>query len=101
VAITADGKLLATGSYDQTVKLWNLASGLEIAALPGPGDVAFSSDGTMLASGGYASVLTLWDVQTPAVVATVRFNYHLRRLAFTPDGKNTDRGGRGSGDHRP
>src|SRR5262245_60352983 len=52
VAITADGKTLASGGYDQTVKLWDVATGKEVAALKGRGPIALTPDGKTLATGG-------------------------------------------------
>ena len=55
VAFSPDGMWLASGSGDQTVKLWDVASGELVRTLSGHTDpvrsVAFSPDGTRLASG--------------------------------------------------
>jgi WD40 repeat protein len=55
VAFSPDGRLLAAGATDYTVRLWDVESGEQIAVLPVHGDivdaVAFSPDGKLLASG--------------------------------------------------
>jgi hypothetical protein len=66
VAFSPDGQTLASGSRDNTIKLWEVASGRERATLSGHGDevssVAFSPDGQTLASGSWDKTIKLWEV---------------------------------------
>ena len=68
MAYSPDGKTLASGSGDKTIKLWDVATGKEQATLKGHTDwvtsVAFSPDGKTLASGSEDKTIKLWDVAT-------------------------------------
>jgi hypothetical protein len=67
-AFTADGLVLASGSFDGTVRLWDVATGQERAKLSGGKGpvyaVAFSPDDRTLAEGGDGGDVRLWDVAT-------------------------------------
>src|SRR5690606_26670836 len=68
VAISADGKLLATAGGDRLVKVWDLATQELKATLEGHVaqvlTVAFDSTGVQLLSGGADQQLKVWDVNT-------------------------------------
>ena len=65
VAFSPDGRRLASGSRDGTVKVWDAAEGRELLTLKGHTDwvqgVAFSPDGRRLAAGGRDGTVTVWD----------------------------------------
>lgn len=96
-AFAPDGKTVATGSDDQTIKLWDTVTGKELRSLPGHvrgvWRVAFSPDGKVLAAVADKRVF-LWN---PATGEKIReFEAHadtIRAVAFSPDGKALATGG--------
>jgi WD40 repeat protein len=66
IAFSPDSKTLATGSYDSTVRLWEVTTGRELTQLGRHTNhvrsVAFSPDGKLLASASDDGTVRLWDV---------------------------------------
>jgi WD40 repeat protein/uncharacterized membrane protein YhaH (DUF805 family) len=91
VAFSPDGASIASGSYDDTIKLWDAATGKETAAFIGHADVvnsvAFAPNGASIASGSNDGTVRLWDVATGREIAA--FTGHadgVNTVAFAPDG---------------
>ncbi len=103
VTFSPDGLTALTGSWDGSVKLWDLATGKELRTFKGRYDVysvAFSPDGrTMLmgtsekASGSWRGIIKLWDVATGEEIKTFRGHTGdawagtVYSVAFSPDGR--------------
>jgi WD40 repeat protein len=69
LSFSPDGKTLASGCRDHSIKLWDVATGRNTTTLKEEdpylwGSVAFSPDGKMLATGGWFNKVKLWDVGT-------------------------------------
>jgi WD40 repeat protein len=63
--MSPDGQMLASGSEDKTIKLWNLKTGDLLCTLTGHEgsvrSVAISPDGQTLASGSHDNSIKLWE----------------------------------------
>ena len=92
VAWSPDGKRLATGSRDDTAKVWDAETGKELLTLSGHEDsvtsVAWSPDGKRLATGSWDDTAKVWDAETGKELLTL--NGHrdaVSSVAWSPDGK--------------
>ena len=70
MAFSPNGKQMASGSKDKSVKLWNLETGTELSTMTRHSDtlssVAFSADGQWVMSGSMDKTIRLWDTHAVA-----------------------------------
>ena len=75
VDVAPAGNILASGSCDETVRLWDVAKGTCLNVLPAHSDpvtsVCFSHDGTVVCSGSYDGLVRIWSVATGGCLRTV------------------------------
>ncbi|BAZ87911.1 trypsin-like peptidase domain-containing protein [Dolichospermum compactum] len=97
VAISPDGRTLASGSYDNTIKIWNLATGKLIRTLSGHSrsvvsrsveSVAISPDGRTLASGSRDKTIKIWNLATGELIRTLSgHSGDVHSVAISPEGR--------------
>lgn len=94
VAISADGKILASGSFDRTIKLWNLETGELLHTLNRHSQpvlsLAFSPNNQILASGSVNDTIDLWNLSSGVVSCTIADHSDSVvsiSVAISPDGQ--------------
>ena len=89
MAISPDGQTIASGSDDNTIKLWNLQTGDEIGTLTGNNQpvvgLVFSPDGNTIASGSDDEKIKLWDVSSRDLKRTINgHSEYVNSAVFRP-----------------
>jgi WD40 repeat protein/DNA-binding SARP family transcriptional activator len=96
LALSADGKWIASGSLDATVRVWNEHSGEEVVRLlqgSPVSSVAISPDGHLVAAGGKDGIVRVWDVVHAHELAHMVGKGAVWSVAFSPDGSKLAAGG--------
>lgn len=86
IAYSPDGKIVLSGNWDGTVRLWDITSARLIKEFKGHKGrivtVAFSPDGKTIATGGNDGTVKLWDVATSSVIRQFTDYYGSRNVGF-------------------
>lgn len=92
IAFSPDGKCLAAGYADKSVRLWDLSTGNQLYMMEGHdgfvGAIAYSPNGKRVATGSADKTVRIWDVAEGRQV--LKLEGHRRRVdavAFSPNGK--------------
>src|SRR6266576_4641246 len=94
VAFSPDGKRIVSGSYDDTIRLWDAETGEALRApLEGQDrvtSVSFSPDGKYIVSGSDDKTIRLWDAETGESLRAPLGKHQggVMSVAFSPDGKH-------------
>jgi WD40 repeat protein len=102
--MSSDGRLLATGSDDSTIVVWDIAAEAPVFRLTGHSQgvtsLAFSPDDNLLASGSWDGLVKLWNMESgEEKLALYGQGGEVRDVAFSPDGRYLIAGGYGSSIH--
>ncbi len=91
LTFSSDGRWLASGSGEGTIRLWDTETGTSIRVLPGHSEdvfsLAFTPDNQLLASGSGDKTIKIWNTNTGDLLTTLTGHTStVHSLAFSPDG---------------
>lgn len=94
VNFNPQSNLIVSGSFDETVRIWDVKTGRCIKTLPAHSDpvsaCCFNRDGTLIASSSYDGLCRVWDTATGQCLKTLicdENNPPVSYVTFSPNGK--------------
>lgn len=98
LAVSPDGKMIASGAYDQKIRLWDVMTGKELALLKGHNGavngLSFRPDGKVLASASSDRTVKLWSIPSGQRLETLsQPTKEQTCVSFSADGKQLFAGG--------
>ncbi|GAB4531313.1 MAG: caspase family protein [Pleurocapsa sp.] len=92
IKYSPDGKIIASASWDKTIKLWDVENDKLITTLTGHQNavntIAFSPDGKTLISGGEDKTIKLWNLETDKLITTLTGHTDsIKTVTVSPDNK--------------
>lgn len=93
VAFNPQANMVASGSFDETVRVWDVKAGKCLKVLPAHSDpvtaVDFNRDGSLIVSGSYDGLCRIWDASTGHCLKTLIYdeNPPVSFVKFSPNGK--------------
>ena len=99
LAYAPDGNVLASGSFTDTIQIWDIRAAARLSHSFGDkqdavNSLAYSPDGTMLVSGSADGAVRLWRVADGSLIRTLKGHQGaVRSVAFSPDGSLVASGG--------
>ncbi|KIK44104.1 hypothetical protein CY34DRAFT_35311, partial [Suillus luteus UH-Slu-Lm8-n1] len=92
IALSPDGKKVASGSFNGAVKLWNINTGKVIKTWTGHSKevraVSWSPDGGRVVSGSYDGTFRVWNVESgKTILGPIEVGEDVRAICYSPDAK--------------
>lgn len=91
LAVSPDGTLIASASWDRSVRVWRLTDGAEVQRFTGHQDnvngVGFTPDGAAVVSAGYDATVRVWPLAAGRQAETITLPAALNGLRIAPDGE--------------